>query len=200
MDPLQQYLPKKETPPQPNKENFIVETIKFVVLALIIVLPIRYFVAQPFVVSGSSMDPTFQNGQYLIVDELSYRFKDPHRGDVVVFTPPVDADKYYIKRIIGLPGETVRVEGSDVVIKNKNHPDGFKLDQSYVAEPNEKIDSISFTLLNDQYFVMGDNRAASSDSRVWGPITKESIVGQPAARLFPIQTLGVYPGKFPYTN
>ncbi len=185
---------------EPKKENFIVETIKFIVLALVIVLPIRLWIAQPFVVSGASMDPTFGNGQYLIVDELSYRFQNPDRGDVIVFEPPIDPERYYIKRIIGLPGETIEIRDNSVIIKNNEYPEGFVLSEPFVYAGNEKVDNLSLTLKKDQYFVMGDNRKASSDSRVWGPITKKAIVGKPAARLFPIETISVYPGKVTYSN
>src|SRR3954471_8919762 len=86
------------------------ELIRFAVIALIIVIPIRLFVIGPFIVSGSSMVPTFQNGNYLIIDKLSYRFSVPKRDDVIVFIPPVDSSKFYIKRVIGLPGETVDIK------------------------------------------------------------------------------------------
>lgn len=183
-----------------KKEGFVIETIKFVLLALIIVLPIRFFIAQPFVVSGASMDPTFKDGQYLIVDELSYRFQNPHRGDIIIFEPPVDMSKYYIKRVIGLPSDTVVIKDGIVTIKNSENPDGFVLDQSYVDSENEKIDFMSITLTDKQYFVMGDNRKSSSDSRIWGPITRNEIVGKPAARLFPIGSFSVYPGKVNYSK
>ena len=95
--------------PEEKRGNFFTELLEFVLVAAIIVIPVRLFVAQPFIVSGASMEPTFDHGQYLIVDELSYRFAPPQRGDVVIFHPPKDPSQYYIKRIIGLPGETVRV-------------------------------------------------------------------------------------------
>lgn len=203
MDPLQHEdhgAYSKHHASAPKSENFVLETIKFIILALIIVLPIRLWIAQPFVVSGASMDPTFANGQYLIVDELSYRFQSPTRGDVIVFEPPVDQSKYYIKRIIGLPEETIQINGSTVTIKNQEHPEGFVLNEPFVYVGNEKVDSLSITLKKDQYFVMGDNRKASSDSRIWGPISKEAIVGKPAARLFPIGDISVYPGQVIYRN
>jgi signal peptidase I len=179
----------------PKKENFIVETIKFILLALIIVLPIRIFIAEPFVVSGASMDPAFHDGQYLIVDRLSYRFTEPARGDVVIFEPPVDPDKYYIKRLIGLPGETIEIHGTEITVKNAENPNGFKIDDSFVDTVNKKYDELSITLKEGNYFVMGDNRKSSSDSRIWGPIKRDAIVGRPAARLFPIQKVSIYPGK-----
>mgnify|MGYP003393197178 CR=1 FL=1 len=178
-----------------QKESFIFETIKFIFLALIIVMPIRIFIAEPFVVSGASMDPSFHDGQYLIVDRISYRVSDPARGDVVIFEPPVDPDRYYIKRIIGLPTETIEIHGTNITVKNSEYPDGFKLDESFVSSDNQKYDELTITLKNDQYFVMGDNRKASSDSRIWGPVKRTAIVGKPALRLFPVNAISTYPGK-----
>ena len=183
-----------------SSKNFFIETVKFVVIALVIVFPVRLFIAQPFIVSGASMDPTFHDGQYLIVDELSYRFENPHRGDVIVFVPPVDETKYYIKRIIGLPGETVQIKGTEVTIKNAENPDGFVLPQPYIASGEERNDDITITLSNNQYYVMGDNRYASSDSRIWGPITRDVIVGRPIVRLFPVPDISAFPGVFTYSN
>jgi signal peptidase I len=165
-----------------KKENFFVETLKFTVLALLIVLPIRFFIAQPFIVSGASMDPTFHNGQYLIIDEVSHQFKPISRGEVVVFQYPQDKSKYFIKRVIGLPGETIEIRGSDVYIKNDEHPQGFKLNEPYIYPGNRKVDdNLSITLGNSEYFVLGDNRNASSDSRYWGTLPEKNIVGKPSA-------------------
>lgn len=144
------------------------------------------------------MDPTFHDGQYLIVDELSYRFENPARGNVIVFVPPVDESKYYIKRIIGLPNETLIIKGTQITVKNNEHPEGFVLSQPYIASGEERNDDITITLGSNQYFVLGDNRYASSDSRIWGPITRDAIVGRPVVRLFPVQEVSVLPGTFSY--
>jgi signal peptidase I len=124
--------------PQPKKENFFGEIAKFTIVALLVVLPIRLFIAQPFIVSGASMDPTFETGQYLIVDQLSYHVGNPDRGQVIIFKYPKDETKYFIKRVIGLPGETVIIDGTSVIIKNKQHPDGFKLIEPYISLNNRK--------------------------------------------------------------
>src|SRR4051812_43071890 len=144
------------------------ELVRFAIIAVIIVVPIRAFVAEPFVVSGSSMVPTFQNSNYLIVDKISYKFSDPKRDDVVVFRYPNDQTKFFIKRIIGLPGETVDIKGSTVTITNEAHKDGFVLDEPYVT--NTSNNALHTVLKSDEYFVMGDNRSGSSDSRYWGPV------------------------------
>lgn len=180
--------------PRPTKKEGFWDLIKFAILALVIVVPVRTFIAQPFIVSGSSMFPTFHNSDYLIVDELSYRVGEPKRGDVVVFKWPKDTTKYFIKRIIGLPGETVKITGSKITIKNKDNPDGFVLDEPYVKNISENTSEI--VLPDDQYFVMGDNRSGSSDSRAWGNLPRNLMVGRAFIRLFPLNDIGVLPGEF----
>jgi len=176
--------------------SFFGEVIKFVLIAVFVVLPIRLYIAQPFIVSGSSMDPTFLNGEYLIVDELSYRFEDPHRGDVIVFRFPQDTSKFFIKRIIGLPGETVHLEGTAVRIENKEHPEGFFLDEPFLALNTRNF--LRIQLDDNEYFVMGDNRPASSDSRIWGPLQKEYIIGRAFVRLLPVNKFNLFPGEYDY--
>lgn len=174
------------------------ETFRFVLIALAIVVPIRMFVAQPFFVSGASMDPTFADHQYLIVDEISYRFKEPTRGEVIIFKYPKNPSQYYIKRIIGLPSETVSVTGSGkVTIKDKGETT-ITLNEPYIAFP--KSENVEQTLGADEYFVMGDNRAGSSDSRAWGPVPRDLIVGKALVRLFPFSTAELLPGQFKQTQ
>lgn len=185
--------------PQSNQENqgFFKELFKFAFIALIIVLPIRYFVAQPFIVSGESMISTFQNNDYLIVDEISQKIRPIARGDVLIFHPPVAETKYYIKRVIGLPGETVELRGSTITIKNATNPDGFTLVEPYVDPANAATNNLTFHLTNSQYFMMGDNRAGSYDSRAWGPLEAKEIIGRPIVRLFPLSAISVFPGESP---
>jgi signal peptidase I len=187
--------PSPEISKPPQKENSIKEVVKFTLIALAIVVPIRLFIAQPFIVSGASMDPTFKSGQYLIVDQLTYYFREPVREEVIIFRYPRNPKTFFIKRVIGLPGETVKLENGKITIVNKDNPDGFKLDAPYVAQNHIAADNITVTLQETEYFVMGDNRAESSDSRVWGPLERKYIVGRPALRLFPLTTIAVYPGK-----
>jgi len=183
---------RKQAPEK--KEHPLAEIVRFAILAIIIVVPIRMFIAQPFIVSGASMDNTFENGQYLIVDQLTYYFEEPSRGDVIIFRYPRDPSKFFIKRVIGLPGDTLAIEDSKVVITNEDYPTGFILDEPYVksmaiAAPMTEV------LGPREYFVMGDNRDQSSDSRVWGVLQKERIVGRAWARLFPPQQMDFLPGK-----
>lgn len=194
----QQYLARKQKKEDRDKkekqEGFWSEIIRFSVIALIVVIPIRIFIAQPFIVSGASMDPTFANGQYLIVDQLSYRFEKPERGDVIIFRYPRDPSKYFIKRIIALPGETISIDGNTITIINDEHPEGFELNEFYVE--TMRPDTVLEEDLNaEQYFVMGDNRDFSSDSRVWGALPSDLIVGRAYLRLLPADALGVFPGK-----
>lgn len=168
------------------------EILTFIALAIVIVIPIRLFVAQPFVVEGESMFPTFKSGDYLIVDQLTYHFNEPKRGDVVVFKYPNDPRIFYIKRIIGLPGETVHItEGNTSVTKQDGTT--LKLDESYVVSEDATY-TIDATLGEDEFFVMGDNRPRSSDSRVWGPLPKEDLMGRAFIRLLPPSATGVLPG------
>ena len=172
----------------------LLDTIKFIVLALIIVTPIRMFIAQPFIVSGSSMDPTFATGQYLIVDELSYHLGDPKRGDVIILRYPNDTKKFFIKRVIGLPNETLEIQNGTVTIKNMEHPEGFAMSEPYIKYT--KNDTMTKMLGEGEYFVMGDNRAASSDSRYWGVVPRDLVVGRALVRLLPIASAAVLPGNY----
>lgn len=186
--------------PAPEKRHSlkteILETLRFIFIALIIVIPIRLFIAQPFIVSGASMDPTFKNGQYLIVDELSYRLNDPARGDVVIFKYPKNPKQYFIKRVIGLPGDTIIIGDNGTVSIKDTSGTMLLLDEPYIVF--KKNDALSRTVGADEYFMMGDNRAGSFDSRMWGPVKKEFIIGRALIRLFPLSTMSVLPGESRY--
>jgi signal peptidase I len=144
------------------------------------------------------MVPTFENGDYLIIDKISYELGNPKRDDAVVFRYPGDTTKFFIKRVIGLPNETVDIKGNDVTITNATHPNGFKLDEPFVKNPANN--DTHYTLKNNEYFVMGDNRVASSDSRYWGPVTKNLFVGRALLRLFPISGISILPGNYKQAN
>lgn len=170
------------------------ELVRFALIALAIVIPIRVLLAEPFVVSGSSMVPTLENSNYLIIDKISYKLTDPERDDVVVFQYPNDPTKYFIKRIIGLPNETVDIQGSVVTITNEKYPKGIVLDEPFVK--NVGNNTTHLELKNDEYFVMGDNRNASSDSRYWGAVHKKFITGKAFLRLLPINKIDLFPGNY----
>lgn len=182
-------------PENEKKESLVREIFRFAFFALIIVLPVRMFIAQPFIVSGASMETTFFTNEYLIVDQLTYHFEEPMRGDVIVFRYPKDPSKFFIKRVIGLPGDSVQIEGSEVTITNTDHPEGMLLDETYVHSMRPGA-TVSETLGADEYFVMGDNRDASSDSRAWGVLQRDHIVGRAFVRLFPVTRADVWPGKY----
>jgi signal peptidase I len=169
------------------------ETIKYALIAAVIILPIRTFIAQPFVVSGNSMYPTFHNGEYLIVNELAKYQGTYERGDVVILRYPNDPSKYFIKRVIGLPGETVTIQNGVVSITSETQKTPLVLDEPYVQNP--KQDSSSRTLDKDEFFVMGDNRAQSSDSRIWGPVPRRLMDGKAYLRLYPVTAVALHPGS-----
>lgn len=184
-----------QVPPKKKNEGFISEILRFALIALVIVLPIRLFIAQPFIVSGASMETTFSTGEYLIVDQLTYHLEEPERGDVIIFRYPKDPSKFFIKRIIGMPGDSITIRDHEVTITNTEYPDGVTLDENYVLDkkPFGDIDEI---LAEGEYFVMGDNRDASSDSRAWGVLQRDKIVGRAFLRLFPLTDIGIFPGSY----
>jgi signal peptidase I len=183
------FMHNSTEPENKNQESFWKELAKLLAIAAVIVVPFRAYVAQPFIVDGASMDPTFTNGQYLIVDELSYHFTSPERGSVLIFKFPKDTSKYFIKRVIGLPGETVSLKRGKVFINGK------ELDEPYIKYTSDN--TLSYTLAEGEYFVMGDNRSASADSRLWGPVPARDIVGRPILRLWPPS---IWPGKHDLTD
>jgi signal peptidase I len=187
-----------ENSPATKKGSFIKEVLMYAVIALVVVVPIRLWIAQPFVVSGDSMDDTFENGQYLIINELSYEIGKPSRGDVMIFKYPLDPKEYFIKRVIGLPGETVVIHNNTVTIKNTAHPEGFLLSEPFAK--GQTFGEETVTLTDSQYFVMGDNRMVSSDSRLWGPVPGSDIVGTPLLRLLPLNTIGADPGDVHFSQ
>lgn len=174
-----------------NFFSYVWEVIKIVVLAVLIVAPIRFFIFQPFFVKGQSMEPNFENGDYLFVDEISYHLRDPQRGEVVVFKYPNDLSQRYIKRIIGLPGETIKVENGSVEVFNKDGETILK-EESYIPEGVLTMGETEITLGESEYFVLGDNRSASSDSRRWGPVPEEDIIGRVFFRAWPLADLSTF--------
>ncbi len=168
-------------------KEFVLEFLKILIISLAIVLPIRYFLIQPFYVKGASMEPNFHDYEYLIIDEISFRFRNPQRGEIIVFRSPYKYSDYYIKRIIGLPAERIVIENGEIYIYNEKFKDGIKLDESEYLEPGVKTSGkVDITLSQDQYFVLGDNRNSSLDSRSFGPILRNQIIGRVWIRGWPI--------------
>jgi signal peptidase I len=183
--------------------SFLWEVLKVFFWALVIIVPIRVFLFQPFFVQGASMEKNFQDSDYLIVNELGYKetnldlagahlftvnpFKEFNRGDVVVFRYPLDKSQFFIKRVIGLPGEQVKIEGGKVTIYNNENPDGFVLDEhGYLPQDLITNGAVKVSLTSQQYFVLGDNRQFSHDSRAWGPLPKDDVVGKVILRAWPL--------------
>ncbi len=167
------------------------EMIKVALISLAIILPVRYFLIKPFYVNGASMEPNYYDHEYLIIDEISYRLNAPLRGEVVVFRYPGDPKQYFIKRVIGLPGERVVVKDGQVIVYNQAYPDGLVVEEPYLASDATTVGEADKTLGTDEYFVLGDNRRASLDSRRFGPIKRNAIVGRTWLRGWPLDRVGV---------
>lgn len=164
------------------------------VISLIIIIPIRYFLIQPFYVKGASMEPNFFDHEYLIIDELTYRFNDPQRGDIVVFRYPRNPQEYFIKRVIALPGEEVEIREGSVYIYNEENPDGVLLYENYLS-PGEKTYGLieeKLKLGEDEYFVLGDNRNSSKDSRSFGPVNRSFVTGRVLLRGWPFNRIRLF--------
>jgi len=172
------------------------EILEVSLVALGAVFLIRTFLIQPFLVSGASMVPNFANGDYLLVDELSYYFRTPLRGEVIVFRYPGNESTYFIKRVIGLPGDRVVLRENKIVIYNSENPTGQELSEPYLpprATTSPRTNrQTEFSVSPGQYLVLGDNRAFSFDSRDWGLLDQKDIVGVVRLRLWPLSGLTVF--------
>jgi signal peptidase I len=171
---------------------FFIEIVESILLSLVIILPIRFFIIQPFFVKGQSMEPNFQENDYLIIDQLSFRFREPSRGEVVVLRSPIQKNYFFIKRIIGLPGEKIEIKNNQVKIYSKDQPEGFVLTEPYLASGEITEGNLEIQVGEDEYFVLGDNRRFSYDSRRWGLLKKNELIGRAWLRLWPINTATVF--------
>ncbi len=172
--------------------SLILELVKLVVLAFIIVLPIHRFVFQPFYVVGPSMEPNFYDNEYLIIEKINYYFNEPVRGEIIIFTPSHNPQNYLIKRVIGLPGEKIVIQRGKVMIYNEKFPQGITLDErDYLTPGTRTPGEIEVELDSEQYYVLGDNRNLSLDSRSFGPISKDDIVGRAWLRGWPFKVAGL---------
>lgn len=170
---------------------FFLDFLETIVVSLAIFAVVYIFLFQPHQVDGRSMEPNFQNGEYILTDKISYRFHTPNRGDVVVFHSPQDPRVDFIKRIIGVPGDNVKVVGGYVYLND------LKLDEQYINDPGSVLsgrfmrEGVEIEVPFGQYLVMGDNRLHSSDSREWGLVTSGGIVGRAFFRYWPIPDFGI---------
>ena len=172
------------------------EILEIIIIAVVVVFFVRTYIVQPFLVWGSSMVPNFSTGDYILIDELSLHFRNPQRGEVVVLRYPHNSSIYFIKRIIGLPGERVLIKDNKITIFNNEYKDGFVLNESYlksnsITEPRPNKTN-EFLLGPEEYFVLGDNRQYSYDSRDWGLLKRENIIGIAKLRLWPIKEFSVF--------
>lgn len=178
-----------------NFFSFIFEVFKVVIISLAIIIPVRYFLIQPFYVKGASMEPSFYDHEYLIIDEITYRFREPERGEIVVFKYPKRPSEYYIKRVIGLPGETVEISDGSVFVYTADTNRKVQLEEQYLPEGIDTINNGDYnkvTLGADEYFVLGDNRNHSKDSRSFGAVKDSFIVGRVLFRGWPLDRLGTF--------
>jgi signal peptidase I len=193
---------------QESMKDVIIEVVKMFFLALIIIVPVRMFLFQPFIVRGASMEPNFSEKQYLIINEFGYKNtpvnifgkdiitvtprKTLERNDIVVFRAPNNDKQYYIKRVVGLPGETIEVESGEVTIYNDENPNGKILEQEYLPEGRKTNGSRKVIIADDEYYVLGDNRPASSDSRSFGPLSKNDVIGKVLLRAWPLNDVTIF--------
>lgn len=177
---------------------FVWEVFKVVVISLAIIMPIRYYLIKPFYVKGASMEPNFHDREYLIINEISYRFEDPERGDAVVFKYPEDETQFFIKRVVGLPGERIVIENGRITIFNQLYQEGIELIEPYLPLGQRTLGEVDVTLGQEEYFLLGDNRSASLDSRIFGPVSKDLIVGKTLLRGWPLDKAGFVTNNLEY--
>jgi signal peptidase I len=171
---------------------FLFELVQIAAISLAIIIPVRYFLVQPFYVKGASMEPNFFDHEYLIIDEISYRLREPVRGDIMIFRYPADPKQFFIKRLIGLPGETVEIIEGKIKIYNSGNPNGFVLSEDKYLEQPFTATARTVTLKDNEYYVLGDNRVASLDSRYFGPIKGDMVIGRVWVRGWPLDRWKVF--------
>lgn len=196
MESNSEQLNNLEVENNPAKDflYFLVDLLKTGIVVFIIAFSLRYFAVQPFIVDGESMMPNYVNNEYLLAEKISYIIGQPERGDVVIFRYPGNPSLSYIKRIIGLPGETVTIKNNDIIVSNSEHPEGIKLKENYLGNTTLTLTSekdFKVTIPAGQYFVLGDNREHSSDSREWGLLPRGNMIGRSWLTILPFDKFGV---------
>jgi signal peptidase I len=159
-------------------------------------ITVYLFILQPNQINGISMEPTFHNGQYIFTSKVTYKIRDPQRGDIVVFHSPQNPDVEYIKRIIGLPGDTVTISDSKVFVNGKEISEPYISAPTTLTPENFVKNNVPVIVSDGEIFVLGDNRPRSADSREFGPIKFVSVVGQVFYRYFPTTKMGVIKNPF----
>ncbi len=212
MDLKENLIKEKKESKSRAIATYIFELFKIVIISLIIIIPIRTFIFQPFFVQGASMEPNFHNGEYLIVNEFGYKktvigseekklftvdsFKEISRKEVIVFRNPINPKEYFIKRVIGLPGDRVEVEDGDVILYNDENPQGGILDESEylikMLHHTECREYCVFDIKEGEFLVLGDNRKYSSDSRSWGLLSSDLVIGKVLFRAWPFSKIAIF--------
>ncbi len=170
-----------------SKVNSAIELFKSLAFVVVLAILIRHYLVQTFVVEGSSMEPNFISGQYILVDKVSFRFRSIERGEVVVFEPPNRKGVSFIKRVVGLPGETLEVKDGQILVNSRILKEDWTVQST---ETFSKTDSL-LQLKQDQYFLLGDNRPNSEDSRRFGAISKQKIIGRSLLSVWPLKKIGL---------
>lgn len=170
---------------------FFLDVLEVIVFAVGIFFFIYLLIMRPHKISGQSMMPNFQDGEFLLTEKVTYYTRSPARGDVVVFMPPISTTDEFIKRVIALPGEKVMVRNGRVYINDKLLPEYYIPEGVATSGGPFLSENVEFTVPDGLYFVMGDNRPNSSDSRYWGPITKKVMTGRAWVSYWPLKTSGV---------
>jgi signal peptidase I len=172
--------------------QFFLDFVETIVIALAIFVIVYRFLFQPHQVKGNSMMNNFYDGEYVLTDKITYRFRLPARGEVIVFKAPKNEDYDYIKRIIALPGDRVKVEGGQVYLNNQKLDESVYLHQdSYTQAGYFSQEGTEILVPAESYYVLGDNRNHSSDSREWGVVPKDNIIGRAWIRYWPLNQFGV---------
>ncbi len=183
----------QKAPDQQEVRAFFWEIVKVVLICLAIIVPVRYYLFQPFFVKGASMESVFHDGDYLLIDELTYNFRPPQRGEVVIFRSPQDHAQFFIKRVIGLPGEQIQIKNEQVIVFNKQNINGLVLDESkYLDADTKTMGDLRVKIGENEFFVLGDNRLHSSDSRYWGLVSKSLITGRVIFRAWPFNKIAKF--------
>ena len=202
-----------EVNPKKDILDLVIDLIKTGVIVFVVAFLLRYFVIQPFLVDGQSMMPNYHHKEYILTEKLSYMTGEPRRGDVIVFRYPRNPSVSYIKRVIGLPGESVKIENNKIIIINKENPNGFTLTEDYIPSDfktqtynnGDSKGTFEKSLQEKEYFVMGDNREHSSDSREWGVLPRTLITGRAWLTLMPLDRIKIherisYPNTITYIS
>lgn len=184
---------EQKRPNQKEIRAFFWEVVKVILISLAIIIPVRYYLFQPFFVKGASMESTFNDGDYVLIDEITYSFRNPKRGEVIIFRSPQNHSQFFIKRVIGLPGEQIQIKNNEVIIFNKQNQDGFVLNESvYLDSDTQTLNNPRLNINDNEYFVLGDNRLHSSDSRLWGAVTRKLITGRVLLRAWPLDKIAKF--------